>query len=356
LNTNKTSKIICIIPSLGSGGMERVMSELVNFFSTQDNIEIHLVVLSKKTKFYAIKANIKIHEPKFSSTGVLGFFKLLNFVRRTIIKVNPISVLSFGEMYNSFVILSLLGLNTTIFVSDRSRPNKDWGILHNKLRNILYTYATGIISQTEVAKDMMYNRIKHKNITVIGNPFHMSTFHSVSPRKNVILTVGRMIKSKQHDQLIKIFSDLPKNDWELHFVGDGPERDNLTEIVKHLYLQGKVHFHGTQKNVNQYYNTSKIFAFTSNSEGFPNVIGEAMCNGMVPICYNFIAGATDLVQHNKNGIIVPLNDQKLFKEGLLALIHNENRLNNYSKEAVTNMQKFDIQSIGTHYLNFILSK
>jgi glycosyltransferase involved in cell wall biosynthesis len=352
----KNKRICCVLPSLDSGGMERVMSELVNFFSNYEKLEIHLILLSRKTHFYSINSTVRIHEPKFPTTGILGMLKLIHFLRKKVKSINPYSVLSFGEIFNSFVIFSLLGLNKRIFVSDRSQPNKDWGFVHNNLRIILYKYANGIIAQTQIAKEIMFIRTKHKNITVLGNPFHINAVNSIRPRKNIILTVGRMIKSKQHSQLIRIFKSLPKSDWELHFVGDGPERDNLKKIVKELGLSSKVYFHGNQKNINEYYNSSKIFAFTSNSEGFPNVIGEAMCNGAVPVCYNFIAGATDLVNNNKNGIVLALDDEISFKEGLLKLINNENILNAYRIDALKNMRKFDIQTIGVKYLNFILSK
>jgi glycosyltransferase involved in cell wall biosynthesis len=341
---------------LGAGGMERVMSELVNFFSNYDNVEIHLILLSKKNHFYTINSSVKIHEPEFISTGIYGFLKLIYFLRKTVNAINPYSVLSFGEMYNSFVIFSLFGLTNKIFVSDRSQPNKDWGFFHNNLRIILYKFTDGIIAQTEIAKKIMLSRIQHKNIKVLGNPFHIKTFNSTNPRRNIILTVGRMIKSKQHSHLIQIFSSLPKNDWELHFVGDGPESDNLKMMVKELDISSKVYFHGNQKNVKEYYKVAKIFAFTSNSEGFPNVIGEAMSNGVVPICYNFIAGSTDLVSNNLNGIVVELDNQSSFQKGLLKLMINENILNAYSIEALKSMQEFDIQTIGNKYLNFILSK
>jgi len=353
---NKIKKICCVIPSLGAGGMERVMSELVNFFSNQTKHEIHLIILSNKNRFYPINPTVKIYEPQFQSTSVIGFLKLILFLRKTVKVIKPYSILSFGEMYNSFVILSLLGLKEKIFVSDRSQPNKDWGLFHNKLRNILYKHTNGIIAQTEIAKDIMWNRIHHNNIKVIGNPFQIKRIDIENSRKNIILTVGRMIKTKQHNQLIKIFRDLPINDWELHFVGDGPERDNLIKTAEESSVKSKIFFHGNQSSVDKFYINSKIFAFTSNSEGFPNVIGEAMCNGLVPICYNFIAGATDLVCNDRNGIVIELDDKSSFQEGLLKLMNNENILNAYRLEGFKSMRKFDIEMIGFEYFNFILDK
>lgn len=345
-----------MIPSLGAGGMERVMAELVNFFTEETKHEIHLIILSNKNHFYTINGNVKIYNPPFTVRGTIGSVKLLLFLRKTISEIQPHSILSFGEMYNSFVILSTLGLKKSVFVSDRSKPDKDWGILHNNLRNSLYKYSTGIIAQTEIAKEITLERIAHSNVKVIGNPFQMKSNYPNNSRKDIILTVGRMIKSKQHQQLIKIFSALPDNNWELHFVGDGPERENIKKEAIESSVASKIVFHGSQSSVEQYYNTAKIFAFTSNSEGFPNVVGEAMCHGVVPICYNFIAGATDLIQNEENGLIIELDDQKTFATRLYRLMNDEKTLNKLRSNSFESMQKFNIKAIGYDYLNFILNK
>lgn len=353
---NKIKQICCVIPSLSAGGMERVMAELVNFFGEETTHEIHLIILTNKNHFYTINGSVKIYQPQFLIRGLLGSIKLLLFLRKTISGIKPDSVLSFGEMYNSFVILSSLGLKNKIYVSDRSKPDKDWGIFHNNLRNTLYQYTTGIITQTEIAKEIMLGRMAHPNVKVIGNPFQIKSPLPNNSRKDIILTVGRMIKSKQHQQLIKIFSALPDNNWELHFVGDGPESENIKRSAIESTVSSKIVFHGSQSSVNEYYKTAKIFAFTSNSEGFPNVVGEAMCHGVVPICYNFIAGATDLVQNEENGLIIELDDEKTFATGLYRLMNDEKTLNEFRHNGFKSMEKFDIKVIGHNYLNFILQK
>jgi GalNAc-alpha-(1->4)-GalNAc-alpha-(1->3)-diNAcBac-PP-undecaprenol alpha-1,4-N-acetyl-D-galactosaminyltransferase len=347
------SKICLIIPSLHAGGMERVMSELANYFCKEITIEVHLIILSKKKHFYKLDSNIIVHEPSFNIIGLLGTLKLIRYLRMKIIEISPNSILSFGEMYNSFVLISLLGLKQKIFVSDRSKPDKDWGFLHNNLRVILYKKAFGIISQTNYAAEFIKNKIKHSNINVIGNPFNLNNSEKILSRKNIILTVGRMIKSKQHEHLIQIFNQIEIPGWELHFVGDGPEKQNLLDLTAKLKIQDKVIFHGNQKNVADFYNSSKIFAFASNSEGFPNVLGEAMSKGVVPISYNFIAGATDLITDNVNGCLIELNNQQMFKEKMEELMINENKIISLSNNAIESMNKFDINIISKEYLNVL---
>lgn len=144
-------KAAIVIPSLHAGGMERVMSELANYFSDKDDIVVHLIVLGKSNKFYDTSNKVIIHEPNFffnNSYRIFYILKTMYFLRSTIKKINPYSVLSFGEMYNSFVLIALKFLNCNIYVSDRSIPGKNLGKLHDFLREKLYENATDIISQT----------------------------------------------------------------------------------------------------------------------------------------------------------------------------------------------------------------
>src|ERR1035437_8915929 len=147
-------KICLVIPSLHSGGMERVMSELAGYFCQQRDIEVHLVMYGMKPEtFYLLPQNLIIHQPdwKFDNTKrKLNTIKRAIYLRHTIKKIRPNSILSFGEYWNSFVLLALYGLKYPIFVSDRCQPDKNWHFVHKHLRKWFYPKAKGIIAQTNI--------------------------------------------------------------------------------------------------------------------------------------------------------------------------------------------------------------
>ena len=133
-------KIIClVIPSLQAGGMERVMSELAWHFSTKKEVELHLVLYGINQEiFYTLPDNIVIHKPKFRFKNSFRLFytlKTLGYLRKTISRIKPDTVLSFGEYWNSFVLLSLLFKKYPVYVSDRSQPNKSLGRIHESSGN-----------------------------------------------------------------------------------------------------------------------------------------------------------------------------------------------------------------------------
>jgi glycosyltransferase involved in cell wall biosynthesis len=212
---------------------------------------------------------------------------------------------------------------------------------------------TGIIAQTEFAKQVMYSRIKHPNITVIGNPIRNIPYRGQT-RKNIILNVGRFVSTKRQSLIIKMFSELETGDWTLMFLGDGHMLGSCKDLVENLGLTEKVVFAGQVGNTDDYYRMSKIFAFTSNSEGFPNVLGEAQSAGLAIITFDFEAGANDLVENNVNGLLIPEGDIEAYKTGLQRLMDDEELRTSLSKNASKTIARFERNLICEKYHTFFL--
>tara|TARA_X000001036_G_scaffold397890_1_gene400423 strand:+ start:265 stop:1335 length:1071 start_codon:yes stop_codon:yes gene_type:complete len=351
-------KICLVTPSLHAGGMERVISELGNCLALQDDLEIVLIQYGNSKKFYSVSAKI-VHEIipfKTDSYSKLGFtFKSLFFLRNTIKKHKPDVVLSFGEYYNSFVLFALLGFRLKIFISDRSRPGIDLGTIHNFLRKYLYRNAAGIIAQTSKAKDFIFKTTGHKNICIIGNPIQ-SHSETVNERDNYVLTVGRLIKSKNVDYLIDLFADSKTEGWQLIIIGDGPEMEYLKKYSSERGLIERVKFMGIIKNVQKYYQKSKIFLFASDSEGFPNALAEAMSFSLPSIAYDCIAGPSDLIEDGFNGYLVPLKNRVEYKEKFEFLLSDKELRTKMGAIARQSIKKFDREAIAEKYLKFIINE
>lgn len=361
---NKSQKRIClVIPSLQSGGMERVMSELATYFSYKNEFEVHLVLygLSREI-FYSIPDNIIIHKPPFefdNSKRTWNTLKTLLFLRQKIKGIHPDTVISFGELWNNFVLLATLGLKYPVFVSDRCQPDKSLGKLHDRLRNWLYPKATGVICQTEIAKSIYGKMFYHQNLVVIGNPIREIEINTPVKKENIVLSVGRLINSKHHDELIRIFSEIEVRDWKLVIVGDDAlkqkNKGKLEALIVKLGVQNCVELAGKRLDVENFYNKAKIFAFTSSSEGFPNVIGEAMSAALPVVAYNCIAGPSDLIDHEKTGFLIELHDNSSFKEALEKLMKDETLRDRYGQQGKLKIQKFSVQHIAHKFEKTILN-
>ncbi len=355
--------LCCVIPSLQAGGMERVMSELITYSASRENLEIHLILYdSSREIFYPVPDRVNIHMPRFNfkkSCRFLSTLRTMLFVRKSVVKIAPDAVLSFGELWNSLVLLSLIALNLPVYISDRCSPAKSFGSFHSFLMFMLYRRAKGIIVQTEIAKKIYLERFKHKNIRVIGNPIRLILTRE-EERENIVLTVGRFISSKHHDRLIELFLDIGMPGWRLILVGyDHLGQSNhkrLQCIIDQRCGTDRVMLVGKQTDVDFYYKHSKIFAFTSSSEGFPNVIGEAMSSGLPVVAFDCIAGPSEMIVDGKNGYLVPLFDYQSFRDKLKQLMDNEVLRLSFAINARKDIERFSVEKIGKQYLDLIFNE
>ncbi|MPN34840.1 Glycosyltransferase Gtf1 [bioreactor metagenome] len=169
-----------------------------------------------------------------------------------------------------------------------------------------------------------------------------------------------MISTKHFDQLIEIFSRINKPEWKLIIVGgDAIKQENsivLRQQIMNAGMQNKIFLDGNQKDVESYLLRSDIFAFTSSSEGFPNVIGEAMSAGLPVVAYDCVAGPSDMIDDGKNGYLIPLFDNEIFEEKLRFLMKNEEVRKQMGAYARKSIRKFSVENIGEEFYKFILSE
>ena len=120
-------------------------------------------------------------------------------------------------------------------------------------------------------------------------------------------------------------------------------------------MEDRVIMAGKRSDVEKYYLQSKIFAFTSSSEGFPNVIGEAMSTGLPVVAYDCVAGPSEMIIDSENGYLIPLFDDEKFSEKLQLLMNNESLRNKMGERAKASIQRFSKDKISPQFLDFICS-
>jgi GalNAc-alpha-(1->4)-GalNAc-alpha-(1->3)-diNAcBac-PP-undecaprenol alpha-1,4-N-acetyl-D-galactosaminyltransferase len=358
-------KTLClVIPSLQPGGMERVMAELANYFVSDQHLEVHLVLYGiKRDVFYTIDERIIVHRPSFPFNNrrrIRHTLKTLIFLRKKFQDLKPDTILSFGEVWNNFVLLASLGLSYPLYVSDRCQPDKKWSRLQRTLRRWLYPTATGLIAQTQKAKEIYRRLYKNLSIHVIGNPIRSISPDPTISKENIVLSVGRLIETKHHDELIRIFASLNRPDWKLVIVGDDAQKQQnkikLQKLIKELRVEDCVELTGQRSDIDDFYRRSKIFAFTSSSEGFPNVIGEAMSAGLPVVAYDCVAGPSDLIEHEKTGFLVELHDTVAFEQRLSQLMQDEKKRTLMGEESGRKIKEFATPIVGAQFQTHLLNE
>lgn len=347
-------KRICIIlPTLKKGGLERVASIVSNEIQKLGH-EVNIITLIPSVSIeYKIDDGINVYSPHFKyNKGILFKLRTLLYLIKTLNNVKPYAILSFSEVFNSFCIIACAFVNTKVYISDRSSPQKKLPLWDEIFKKITYPFAHGIIAQTHLAKVKLtkYN----KNVEVIPNPLKDIdlTYERNNDLKTVV-SVGRLVKSKNFEELINIFYQIDDKDWKLIIVGGGPEYDSLNLLIEKLGMSNQVTLMGQQDDVDFYFSKGSIFAYTSLSEGFPNVLNEAMSYPLPVICYDCIAGPSDMIDNNFNGILIPLNDRLNFKSKLKQLMSDVTLRNELKANSIKNREIYSKEVIAKRIVNFI---
>ncbi len=182
------------------------------------------------------------------------------------------------------------------------------------------------ISLLEGLKKDGINPIKLK---LILNAVDLEEIDNVIPKELnspiYIGYIGRLIETKGLMTLLAAFKHLSSDfsDIRLGFVGEGPFKDELINSAKKFNLLNKVDFSGYQSNSVSYLKAFSVFVLPSLSEGIPRCVMEAMA-AKVPVVASDIEGNRVLVEHNKTGLLVPVNDAKGLSDALYYMLtHKE---------------------------------
>ena len=345
-------KLFISCATLGSGGAERVLSVLSKPFADEyDSVE-YLLWLHCPF-FYTVDERVKIVEiPEKAGTNNI-LLKMLWF-RRYVRKESPNLILSFLWPWSVKVILSLLFTSAKIIVAERRDPRAvRGGFLMRFLRGLLYKKAKGIVVQTDA--NVRYYK---GDVRVIYNPVCIPQEKvgvALKTKKDkVFVSVGRLIPEKNQQMLIKAFARLNNKipDYRLVIYGDGVLRESLMELASSMGISEKVYLPGNSSNVIDDISGAMAFVLSSNSEGMPNALFEAMCIGL-PCISTKVSGAKDLIVSEKNGILVDLDNEKQMAEAMERLALDEIEREKLGDEGIKVYELLRPDSISEQWVKYL---
>ena len=352
-------KIVCIINGMGFGGAERVMANIMTYLS--NSLDVTLITLEDKESVYKLPSNIKhkVINPRENRRGILRKVSRIIDIRRAVEDSNPDLVLSFMTPMNIITLVSLIGTNIPIVVSERNDPkNSPHQFYYRLLRKLTYNMATGIVCQTNEYVEFFKGSIRNK-CKVIYNPLKENLpVHRNHEADNIICTVGRLVEAKNQKLLINAYSKLALiyPEYKLFIYGDGPLKENIKEMIDSLNLSEKVILKGTFNDIHNEINKCKLFVLSSNFEGIPNVLLEALAMGMPCITTKFDGGGYKvLIDDYKNGLIVDKDNVEQLTEAMIRLIEDKELRKEVSKEAIKSREKFSNEKIMKQWKQYLES-
>lgn len=358
-------KIMINITGLRKGGAERVISVLANKLINKYDIDI--LLQSSKDMAYNIDKKIKIHtleeEPKKSV--IIRNWQRLKNTKKVIEREKPDIILTFLPIPSYRVLFLKKKINNIpIIVADRNDPKQEYkSLFDNILMKWLYKRADGFVFQTKEQQEFFPRSIRDRS-TIIYNPIK-DEFTNDNNGKNInkekiIISVGRLTSQKNQKILIEAFAKIVRKypEYKLKIFGKGELEKELKKQINELELQQKVELCGVSDNIKRELQKSEIFVLTSNYEGMPNVLMEAMAVGLPVISTDCpCGGPRELINNRMNGILTQVNNVNDIEKNIELLISDKKLAITLGKEAEKIKEKLNADKIvkqWEEYINFIL--
>ena len=369
-------KIAVFIYSLGGGGAERVVSQLIPYLEN-NGFDVYLVLMNN-TCVYPFETKNKpffLENSKTTESNVLKFLKIpfLAYKYHIFLKKNKINK-SFSFLTRPgfiSVLTKWFNKKRTIIISERSNSSLQYGNhnlqswINNFLIKELYPKADLIIANSNGnAQDLITNyNVPRYKITTIYNPISLEAIFAIEPKKDFfdtnyinLVSVGRLNSGKNHHLLIKSLEFFKLQKVRLYIFGDGILKDELEKTIQDLKLENYVFLMGFESNIYKYLKAADLFVFSSNHEGFPNVILEAMACELPIVSTNCPSGPNEIFKVNTDydfsdnvvtdyGILVPRNNIKKMVEAINILMQNKKYYQNCKTQVVKRVEDFEANKI-----------
>ncbi len=346
-------KITFFIGSMGHGGAQRVISLLCNELVKRfEEVE----VLSYYNNPILYQLDERVHYRSVVDDNGTDIFRNIIWMRRYF-KKNSKIVLSFLAPFNMIAIISLFFSNIPIIVADRNDPTKvPVTFWMRKLRDFLYCFADHVVVQTKKNQNYFGRIIKRKS-SVIYNPIDLKELQGSAlkaDKNKKIVSVARLEKQKNQKMLIRAFKQVLKkhSDYVLVLYGEGPYREELERFIKEEELVGVVQLPGNVPNVLKLERDAEIFVLSSDYEGMPNALLEAMCLGL-PCISTRVSGATDLIQDKLNGVLVDISNTDELASKMIEMVESKALREIYAKRAVLLADELKVNMITDRWMQLI---
>ena len=371
-------KITILINSMEGGGAERVVSVLLN--SLADRYQCYLILIHPII-FYKLDKRIKIIHlnEKSEVSGVKKLIRLPIIAKKLSDIVKEYSfnqIISFLTRSNYINILTSYVSKHTTIISERAMPSLQYknglnGKINKFLIKALYCKANLCITNSKGNKKDLEDNFSVKNIVSIPNPFDLNLIEELSTqsigirkKRFTYITVGRLDYGKNHKLAIDAIKDI---DADLWIIGEGELIEDIQKYINKLSLNDKVYILGKKENPFCFLAKADCFVFTSNHEGFPNVLVEALACGLPSIstdCQSgpreILAPDTDIYFQLKDkieladyGILTPTKNVEKLKESMSLMISDKKLVQGYRERAKQRANDFRIDKIIKQYKEII---
>lgn len=224
-----------------------------------------------------------------------------------------------------------------ILLIESPRKYKMGGLYEKVLKNASFIGVRGS-SSIQYLTDL---GIEKENLFIARNEFEVPS-DEVKDQERIydLIYIGNFVDIKDLPLWVEVVNQIKKEKEDIKGVmlGDGPRYDDIVGIIKEKGLQENIQLVGRKKDVYEYIDRSKLLLMTSQSEGLPMVVVEAMSRGVPSVAPN-VGDITDLIKNNMNGIVIEGRDPKIFAKEIKKILQDALQYERMSKEAKKSVEE-----------------
>jgi len=358
-------KLSLFLPSLRGGGAERVMINLARGFAEKGH-KVDLVLAKAEGPYLSqVPENVRIIDLK-SSRVLYSLPGLIRYLRQE----SPYVLLSALDHTNVVALWAkkLSRVSTRVVVSVHTTLSKASinatnirAKLTPALARIFYPWADAVVAVSRgVADDLIkLTKLPQEKVHIIYNPVVTPELFAkaeepldhpwFAPGEHpVVLSAGRLTPVKDYPTLIKAFDLVSKEmPARLMILGEGDERPKLEALIKERKLEEAVALPGFVDNPYKYMKHAAVFVLSSQWEGLPTVLIEALALGVPVVSTDCPSGPAEVLENGKWGVLVPVGDIQQLAKGILSAL---------KKKEINSMPRalmFSVENIMKEYSNIL---
>lgn len=340
--------IYCTHSTYNPGGMERVLLNKVTYLSQLPGWEVAVVTTDQHQRppFYPFPEKVRMTDLgiNYSEDNEKGAWKkITGYLRKRKEHKRKLTALLLKEKPD--IVVSLYPSESSFIPDIKDGSKKVLELHYCKFFRLQYGRKglLGWIDKLRTRQDEQIVRRFDKfvvltnedrgywgnlpNIEVIPNAaMHVSDAYSDVMNKRVI-AVGRLDYQKGFDRLIQAWQLVQHTgkftDWKLDIFGQGEWQEMLQQMIDKAGLQDSLQIHQPTKQIGEEYVKSDLLVMSSNYEGFPMVMIEAMACGLPVVSFDYKCGPKDIIQSGINGLLVPNGDIQALADAMMKVMEDE---------------------------------
>jgi len=350
-------KIVFVIDQMRTGGAERVAANLSNEFAAIGH-DVCIIMLNEfePRSHYSVTGKVKLIPVKDKYKKNNPIVKVF-LLRKRLIEQNPDVIISFLHHICVYTCFAAFRLKALFIISERNDPVMlPKSRLLRLLRIFVYKRADGCVFQTTGAKEFFSSDIQRKSI-IIPNPV-VIMHEPAAPykREKKITAAGRLVPQKNYTMLIRAFAlfSAKVKGYKLFICGEGGERHAIEKLIGDLQLNDSVVLLGQVSNPHEILCNSAVFALSSDFEGMPNALLEAMALGVPSVATDCpCGGSAELITHAENGLLVPVGDEHAMADAFERITCHQEFSDKLSGNARKLRLSYSAKGIAEKWLSYI---